>query len=68
MAIPSQPTSPITLGPGNAPISRSISSEFADSSPHAMSEFYRGGAKVPSSPVNAGVPASGAISLSQLSH
>ena len=41
---------------------RSITGEFGGSAPHALSEYYRGGANVPSS--NTGVPANGTIKLS----
>lgn len=40
-----------------------IATEFGDSAPHAMSEFYRGGGKVPDSAGNSAVPASGAINV-----
>jgi len=40
-----------------------IATEFGDSAPHAMSEFYRGGGKVPDSAGNSNVPASGAINV-----
>lgn len=39
-----------------------IVAEFADTPPHALSEFYRGGGKVPATNVN--VPASGQIAFS----
>jgi hypothetical protein len=65
MPIPSQPTTNISLGPRLSPTNRSISSEFGDPSPHVISEFYRGGSRVPSDPVNAGVPTSGTIRFSQ---
>jgi hypothetical protein len=39
-----------------------IVAEFADTAPHSMSEFYRGGVKVPTN--NTNVPTSGAISFS----
>lgn len=39
-----------------------IVAEFPDTPPHSMSEFYRGGGKVPD--INTNVPASGAISFS----
>ena len=65
MAIPSQPTTNISLGPTLAPTQRSIASEFGDSAPYSMSEFYRNGGKVPNSPTNSGIPTSGAISMGQ---
>jgi hypothetical protein len=39
-----------------------IVAEFSDTAPHSMSEFYRGGGKVPTN--NTNVPTSGAISFS----
>ena len=39
-----------------------IVAEFADTAPHSMSEFYRGGVKVPTN--NTNIPTSGAISFS----
>ena len=41
---------------------RSITGEFGGTAPHALSEYYRGGANVPSGAT--GVPASGTIALS----
>lgn len=41
---------------------RSITGEFGGTAPHALSEYYRGGANVPSGVT--GVPASGEIALS----
>lgn len=41
-----------------------IASEFGDSTPNSLSEFYRGGGKVPNITTNNNVPTSGAISLS----
>jgi len=40
-----------------------VASEFSDTAPFQMSEFYRGGAKVPNVPGNAAVAASGALGL-----
>lgn len=40
-----------------------IATEFGDTAPHSMSEFYRGGGKVPDSAGNSAVPASGAINV-----
>lgn len=40
-----------------------IATEFGDTAPHSMSEFYRGGGKVPDSAGNSAVPASGAINI-----
>jgi len=42
-----------------------LAAEFSDSAPHQMSEFYRGGAKVPNAPANAGIPTSGQIGIGQ---
>ena len=40
-----------------------IAAEFQDSTPYSLSEYYRGGAKVPNSSQNANVPTSGATKL-----
>lgn len=40
-----------------------IATEFGGVAPHSLSEYYRGGANVPDTPANAGIPTSGAISL-----
>lgn len=40
-----------------------VAAEFSDTAPFQMSEFYRGGAKVPNVPGNAAVAASGALGL-----
>lgn len=40
-----------------------IATEFGDTAPHSMSEFYRGGGIVPDSAGNSNVPASGAINV-----
>jgi len=40
-----------------------IVAEFADTAPYQLSEFYRGGAKVPNSNQNSNIPTSGAIRL-----
>ena len=48
---------------GSGPLSfTDITAEFSDTPPNSLSEFYRGGGKVPS--VNTNIPASGAISFS----
>jgi hypothetical protein len=66
MPIPSQPTTNISLGPTLTPTNRSIVGEFAgDGSPHAISEFRRGGPLVADHPINANIPTSGAVSFSQ---
>mgnify|MGYP001158867022 FL=1 len=41
-----------------------LATEFNDLTPNSLSEFYRAGGKVPDISANAGVPTSGAISLS----
>lgn len=41
-----------------------IAAEFGGSAPHALSEYYRGGGRVPDVSQNNGVPTSGAISIS----
>tara|TARA_R110000764_G_scaffold191111_1_gene276308 strand:- start:438 stop:1376 length:939 start_codon:yes stop_codon:yes gene_type:complete len=41
-----------------------IATEFDDTQPNSMSEFYRGGALVPNSSGNSAVPTSGAIAIS----
>ncbi|NDH49212.1 MAG: hypothetical protein EBY41_01430 [Proteobacteria bacterium] len=41
-----------------------IATEFSDSSPHSLSEFYRGGARVAPIPANNPIPTSGAIAYS----
>ena len=40
-----------------------IATEFGDTAPHSMSEFYRGGGKVPDSAGNSAVAASGALNV-----
>jgi hypothetical protein len=40
-----------------------VAAEFSDTAPFQMSEFYRGGAKVPNVPGNAAVATSGALGL-----
>jgi len=40
-----------------------VAAEFSDTAPFQMSEFYRGGSKVPNVPGNAAVAASGALGL-----
>jgi len=41
-----------------------IAGEFGGSTPHAISEYYRGGGLVPNNPANSGIPTSGTISFS----
>ena len=51
--------------PSSGAISLSaIASEFGDSTPNSISEFYRGGSLVPNTSVNTNVPTSGEISFS----
>jgi len=51
--------------PGSGQVSISdLATEFGDSAPNQMSEFYRGGSLVPNTPGNSSVPTSGQISLS----
>jgi hypothetical protein len=40
-----------------------LQTEFGGTHPISLAEFYKGGALVPSTPANAGVPTSGTISL-----
>lgn len=40
-----------------------IASEFGDTAPYQMSEYYRGGGLVPNAPDNSGVPTSGQIGI-----
>jgi len=69
MGIPSQPTTVISLGPrsGQPNSNRSLATEFGDTSPHNINDFYRGGPLVANHPVNSGVPTTigGTRSLSQ---
>lgn len=52
--------------PGSGTITLAmIAAEFGGATPHSISEYYRGGGLVPSTPVNAAIPTSGAISFSQ---
>jgi len=50
-------------GPGTPLDLTDIATEFGDSAPHSVSEFYRGGGLVPDSAGNSAVPTSGAIAL-----
>ena len=48
----------------SAPISiTNLVTEFGGSTPHALTEYYRGGSLVPNTTTNASVPTSGSISL-----
>lgn len=49
-------------GSGNISLA-DIAAEFGKTAPYSLTDFYRGGAWVANSPANAGVPASGSISL-----
>lgn len=51
-------------GPGVAISIQTIATEFGGTVPHSLSEYYRGGGLVPNAPVNAAIPTSGTISLS----
>lgn len=51
---------------GPLSLSSDISIEFVDEAPHALSEFYRGGDRVPDIPINANVPSSGEIGFGDL--
>ena len=42
-----------------------IAGEFGGSTPHSLSEYYRGGGNVPNSTANNSIPTSGQISFSQ---
>ena len=53
---------PIKSSPAPLAISE-IATEFGDSTPNQMSEFYRGGSLVNDVATNSGVPASGAIDI-----
>lgn len=53
MALPN--TGPLTM--------TQIASEFPDTAPYSLSEFYRGGGKVPNTPGNTAVPTSGQIAI-----
>ena len=52
---------PLSLGPAKAGDSPpgSISTEFSDTAPHSLTEFYKGGSLVPNTGVNAAVPTTG---------
>lgn len=51
-------------GPGVAISIQTIATEFGGTVPHSLSEYYRGGGLVPNAPVNAAIPTSGTIALS----
>ena len=50
-------------GPGTAISMTTIATEFNGTTPYSISQYYRGGGKVPNTPVNVNVPTSGTISL-----
>jgi hypothetical protein len=50
-------------GPGTPIDLTDLATEFGDSAPHSVSEFYRGGGKVPDSAGNSAIPTSGSIAL-----
>jgi len=49
--------------PGSSLSILQIATEFGGTVPHSLSEYYRGGANVANTPINAGIPTSGAISI-----
>ena len=50
--------------PGSGPLKISeIATEFGDTAPNSMSEYYRGGSLVPDAPANTSIPTSGAIGI-----
>lgn len=50
--------------PSSGPLSLAdIAAEFGDTAPHSLSEFYRGGGKVPNAAANGNVPTAGAIGM-----
>lgn len=55
--MPLQNSGPITLA--------DIQTEFGGSNPISLNEYYKGGAYVPSTNTNSGIPTSGQISMSQ---
>lgn len=50
-------------GPGTAISINTIVGEFGGTTPHSISEYYRGGGLVPNTPGNSAIPTSGAIAL-----
>lgn len=51
--------------PSSGPISfEDIQAEFGGTNPISLSEYYRGGGRVPDTAANASIPMSGSISLS----
>lgn len=53
-----KPSGPIGLG-------TDLPAEFGGTAPFSLSQYYRGGGRVPDAPQNAAVPTSGAISLGE---
>ena len=53
-----KPSGPISLG-------TDLPAEFGGSAPFSLSQYYRGGGRVPDAPQNAAVPTSGTISLGE---
>lgn len=50
--------------PSTGPLSlAAIAAEFGDTAPHSLSEFYRGGGKVPNATSNNNIPTSGLIGI-----
>lgn len=50
--------------PASGPLAISdIATEFPDTAPNSLSEFYRGGGLVPDSPTNSSIPTSGQIAV-----
>lgn len=50
-------------GPGVAISINTIATEFGGTTPHSLSEYYRGGGLVPNTPVNNAIPTSGQIAI-----
>jgi len=50
-------------GPGVAISLNTIAAEFGGTTPHSLTEYYRGGGLVPNSPANLGIPTSGQIAV-----
>lgn len=53
----------MTLPASGAITLENLRTEFSGPTPHSLTDYYRGGTYVPDTPANAGVPTSGAISL-----
>lgn len=50
-------------GPGVAISMNTIAGEFGGTVPHSLSEYYRGGGRVPNTPTNSNIATSGAINM-----